>query len=210
VIRLLLADDHAIVRSGLKQIFALQPDVVVQGEATNGSEVLAQLRQASFDLLLLDLNMPGINGADLITRAKAHHPDVPILVLSMHNESQVAARVLKAGASGYITKDCEPEVLLAAIRKVAARGRYIAPEIAEQIAFDASSTSSTVPHHDLSNRELEVFRLLIAGLSVNDIASQLAISNKTVSTHKIRMFEKLKLANMADLMRYAMAHDLLS
>jgi DNA-binding NarL/FixJ family response regulator len=119
---MLLADDHAIVRSGLKQIFALQPDVAVLGEAVNGKEVLERLRQEPFDLLLLDLNMPGISGVDLIVRVKVHQPDLPILVLSMHNESQVAARVLKAGASGYITKDCEPEVLLAAIRKVAARG----------------------------------------------------------------------------------------
>lgn len=209
MIRLLLADDHAIVRSGLAQIFALQPDLAVQGVAINGSEVLERLRHEPFDLLLLDLNMPGISGADLIARVKAHQPDLPILVLSMHNEAQVAARALKAGASGYITKDCEPEVLLAAIRKVAAHGKYIAPEIAEQMAFDASSADNTLPHHWLSNRELEVFRLLITGLSVSDIAGQLVISSKTVSTHKTRMFEKLKLASLADLMRYAMAHDLL-
>jgi DNA-binding NarL/FixJ family response regulator len=209
LIRLLLADDHAIVRSGLKQIFALQPDVAVLGEAVNGKEVLERLRQEPFDLLLLDLNMPGISGVDLIVRVKAHQPDLPILVLSMHNESHVAARVLKAGASGYITKDCEPEVLLAAIRKVAARGKYIAPEIAEKMAFDATSAGNTLPHHWLSNREMEVFRLLIAGQGVSDIANQLVISSKTVSTHKTRMLEKLKLTGLADLMRYAMAHDLL-
>jgi DNA-binding NarL/FixJ family response regulator len=206
---MLLADDHAIVRSGLKQIFALQPDVAVLGEAVNGKEVLERLRQEPFDLLLLDLNMPGISGVDLIVRVKVHQPDLPILVLSMHNESQVAARVLKAGASGYITKDCEPEVLLAAIRKVAARGKYIAPEIAEKMAFDATSAGNTLPHHWLSNREMEVFRLLIAGQGVSDIANQLVISSKTVSTHKTRMLEKLKLTGLADLMRYAMAHDLL-
>ncbi len=209
MIRLLLADDHAIVRGGLRQIFAMQTDIAVAGEAVNGSEVLAHLRREPFDLLLLDLNMPGISGSDLITRVKAHQPDLPILVLSMHNEPQVAARVLKAGAHGYITKDCEPDVLLAAIRKVAAHGKYIAPEIAEKLVFDATSATHAQPHHRLSDRELEVFRLLITGLGVNDIANQLAISSKTVSTHKTRMMEKLNFNNLADLMRYAMAHNLL-
>jgi DNA-binding NarL/FixJ family response regulator len=209
MIRLLLADDHAIVRSGLKQIFAMHADIMVAGEATSGSEVLAQLRQQPVDLLLLDLNMPGPSGADLITRVKAHQTDLPILVLSMHNEPQVAARVLKAGANGYITKDCEPDVLLAAIRKVAAHGRYIAPEIAEKMAFDAASANGSLPHHRMTDRELEVFHLLITGLGVNDIAHRLTLSNKTVSTHKTRLMEKLGCISLADLMRYAMAHSLL-
>jgi DNA-binding NarL/FixJ family response regulator len=209
MIQLLLADDHAIVRSGLKQIFAMQADIVVAAEAVNGGEVLERLRQQAVDLLLLDLNMPGPSGADLITRVKAHQPDLPILVLSMHNEPQVATRVLKAGANGYITKDCEPDVLLAAIRKVAAQGRYIAPEIAEKMAFEAAGANGTLPHHHLTGRELEVFRLLTTGLGVNDIAHHLSLSNKTVSTHKVRMMEKLNCLSLADLMRYAMAHGLL-
>lgn len=209
MIRLVIADDHAIVRGGLKQIFALIPDFEVVGEATNGSEVLACLRQAPFDLLLLDMNMAGISGSDLITRVKAHQPDLPILVLSMHNEPQVAARALKAGACGYITKDCEPEILMAAIRKVAARGKYIDPELAEKMVFDVTSTAARPLHSQLSGREREVFRLLTTGQGVNDIANQLAISNKTVSTHKVRLMEKLNLTSMADLMRYAMQHDLL-
>ena len=209
MIRLIIADDHAIVRGGLKQIFALAPDLEVVGEAVSGSEVLACLRQEPFDLLLLDLNMPGISGADLIQRVKAHRADLPILVLSMHNEPQVAARALKAGANGYITKDCEPDILLTAIRKVAAGGQYIAPELAEKMVFDATSTAQRPPHSLLSARELEVFRLLTTGRSVNDIATELAISNKTVSTHKVRLMEKMNLASMADLMRYAMEHKLL-
>ena len=209
MIRLLLADDHAIVRSGLKQIFALHADVDVAAEAVNGHEVLERLNCGPFDLLLLDLNMPGINGSDLIRRVKSHQPDLPILVLTMHNEPQVAARMLKAGASGYITKDCEPEVLLAALRKVAAHGKYIAPEIAEKMVFDVACDAPALPHHRLSDRELEVFRLLITGLGVNDIATQLVISGKTVSTHKTRMMEKLNANTLADLMRYAMAHALL-
>lgn len=210
MIRLLVADDHAIVRSGLKQIFALVPDFDVVGEAVNGGEVLERLRQLPFDLLLLDMNMPGISGVDLIQRVKAHRADMPILVLSMHNEPQVAARVLKAGADGYITKDCEPDILMAAIRKVAARGRYIAPELAEKMVFDASATAQGLPHSLLSERELEVFRLLTTGRGVSEIATQLAISNKTVSTHKARLMEKMNIASMADLMRYALQNDLLS
>ena len=209
MIRLVIADDHAIVRCGLKLIFALMPDFEVVAEATNGSEVLACLRQACFDLLLLDMNMAGISGSDLIARVKAHQPDLPILVLSMHNEPQVAARALKAGASGYITKDCEPEILMAAIRKVAARGKYIDPDLAEKMVFDVTSSAQRPPHSLLSERELEVFRLLTTGQGVNDIATQLAISNKTVSTHKVRLMEKLNLTSLADLMRYAMQHNLL-
>ena len=210
MIQLVIADDHAIVRGGLKQIFALMPDFEVVGEATNGNEVLACLRQAPFDLLLLDMNMPGISGADLITRVKAHRADLPILVLSMHNEPQVAARALKAGANGYITKDCEPEILMAAIRKVAARGKYIDPDLAEKMVFDITSSAQRPPHSLLSERELEVFRLLTTGQGVNDIATELAISNKTVSTHKLRLMEKLNLSSMAELMRYAMQHNLLN
>lgn len=209
MIRLVIADDHAIVRGGLKQIFALVPDFEVVGEAVNGAEVLECLRHDPFDLLLLDMNMPGISGADLITRVKAHRADLPILVLSMHNEPQVAARALKAGANGYITKDCEPDILLTAIRKVAAKGKYIAPDLAEKMVFDATSTAQRPPHSLLSARELEVFRLLTTGKGVNEIATQLAISNKTVSTHKVRLMEKMQLSGMADLMRYAMQHDLL-
>lgn len=209
MIRLVIADDHAIVRGGLKQIFALVPDFEVVGEAIDGSAVLECLHHGSFDLLLLDLNMPGISGADLITRIKAHRADLPILVLSMHNEPQVAARALKAGAAGYITKDCEPDILLAAIRKVAANGKYIDPDLAEKMVFDVTSTAQSPPHSLLSARELEVFRLLTTGKGVNEIATQLAISNKTVSTHKVRLMEKMNISSMADLMRYAMQHGLL-
>ena len=209
MIRLLIADDHALMRSGLKQLFAMTPDMQVVAEAASGAEVLERLRQQNCDLLLLDLNMPGISSTDLITRVKAHQSDLPILMLSMHNEPMVAARMLKAGASGFITKDCEPDRLLAAVRKVAARGHYIDPGIAEKMAFEATSTATRPRHVLLSERELEIFRLLTTGLGVNAIAAQLAISGKTVSTHKARLMEKLKCSSMADLMRYAMQNDLL-
>ena len=210
MIRLVIADDHAIVRGGLKQIFAMVPDMEVAGEAVNGAQVLDSLRQLEFDLLLLDLNMPGVSGPDLITRVRAQKATLPILVLSMHNETQVASRVLKAGANGYITKDSEPEILLAAIRRVAGGGKFIAPELAEQMVFDVSTSSTQLPHSLLSDRELEVLRLLITGKSVNDIADQLCISNKTVSTHKTRLMEKMSMGSMAELMRYSMDHGLLN
>ncbi len=210
MIRLVIADDHAIVRSGLKQVFSLAPDLAVVGEAVNGNEVLAFLRQQVPDLLLLDINMPGLSGPDLITRVRAHWADLPILVLSMHNEVQVAARVLKAGANGYVTKDSEMDVLLGAIRRVAGGGKFIAPELAEKLVFDMSIAGEKPAHMSLSDRELEVFRLLVAGKGINDIAGQLCISNKTVSTHKTRLMEKLNLSGVAELTRYAMQHGLLS
>jgi len=209
MIRLILADDHAIVRSGLKQLISLSPDLQVVGEAVDGSQLLEVLRQGRPDLVLLDINMPGLSGPDLIARIRSHWPSLPILVLSMHNEPQVAARVLKAGASGYVTKDSEMEVLLGAVRKVAAGGRYIVPELAEKLVFDVSFGSDKLPHALLSERELEVFRLLAAGKGVNEIADQLCISNKTVSTHKTRLMEKMNLGSTADLVRYALEHGLL-
>ena len=210
MIRLMIADDHAIVRSGLRQLLSLAPDMRVDAEAVDGAQVLEGLRLSLPDLLLLDINMPGLSGPDLIIRIKAHWPALPILVLSMHNEPQVAARVLKAGASGYVTKDSEMEVLLGAIRKVAGGGKFIVPELAERLVFDVSLSSDRLPHQTLSERELEVFRLLVAGQGVNDIAEQLCISNKTVSTHKTRLMEKLNLGSTAEMVRYAMQHGLLN
>jgi DNA-binding NarL/FixJ family response regulator len=209
MIRLLIADDHALVRGGLKQIFALVKDFEVVGEAASGDEVLERLRQFPCELLLMDLNMPGISGTDLIALVKAQQSDLPILVLSMHNEPEVAARMLKAGAGGYITKDCEPEVLLAAIRTVAAHGNYIDPVIAAKMAFDSPAAQPRPLHVSLSERELKIFQLLTSGVSITAIGEQLFISSKTVSTHKARLMEKLKVDNMAGLMRYAMQHELL-
>ncbi len=209
MIRLVIAEDHAIVRSGLKQIFATTADLLVVGEAVDGGAVLACFRQIEFDLLLLDLNMPGLSGADLIARLKNQYPSKPIFVLSMHNTVQVAARALKAGANGYCTKDSEPEVLLDAIRKVGRGGKYLTPELAEQMIFAPVEYGDALPHTKLSERELQVFNLLVKGVSVNDIADQLHISNKTVSTHKVRLMEKLDTATNADLILYAVRHQLM-
>lgn len=208
MIRLLVADDHAIVRSGLKQIFAMAPDLAVIAEASNGAEVLEGLRIHEPDILLLDMNMPGVSGPDLIVRIRAQRPTLPILVLSMHNETQLASRALRAGANGYVTKDCEPEVLLSGIRRVASGGKFIAPVMAEKMAFDTSGPTDGPPHSRLSDREMEVFRLLVAGLGVNEIAEKICISNKTVSTHKVRLMEKLSVTSLAELVMYAVEHQL--
>lgn len=209
MIRLLMAEDHAIVRGGLKQIFALSSDIRVVCEASNGAEVLQHVRNSKFDLLLLDMNMPGVSGVDLIGRVRATRQNLLILVLSMHNESQVVTRAFKAGASGYITKDCEPEKLMQAVRKVAEGQKYIDPVLAEQMAFDIAFPEQRLPHASLSNREFEVLRLLAMGKCINEIAKQLVISNKTVSTHKMHLMKKMGLSSMAALVSYAIQHGLL-
>jgi len=210
MIRLMIADDHAVMRGGLKQLFALTTDIQVVAETANGAEVLACLSQQPVDVLLLDLNMPGMDCEDLIERVKSLQSDLPILMFSMHNEPMVVAGTLKAGASGYVSKNCEPEILLAAVRKVADHGNYIDPSIAQEMAFETTVTAAPPLHTLLSERELQIFSLLTSGLSVNDIATQLFISGKTVSTHKARLKEKLNVSNMAELMRYAMQHNLLN
>jgi len=208
MIRVLLVEDHAIVRAGLRQLFALADDVEVAGEAATGQQLLALLRRETVDLVLLDMGLPGIAGADLITRVRAHHPALPVLVLSMHNEPPIARRALKAGAGGYVTKDCEPEVLLAAVRKVAAGGRFIDPALAEEMAFEQLAPSAERPHEQLTDREFQILGLLVRGLSVNNVAEQLAISSKTVSTHKARLMQKMGLHSNAELVRYGVAHGL--
>ncbi len=209
MIRIVIADDHAIVRAGLKQMFAIMPDMEVVAEAVDGDGILDTLRHTRSDVLLLDLNMPGISGPDLIARLKSHWPNQPMLVLSMHDTAQVASRALKAGADGYVTKDSEPEVLLAAIRKVAAGGRYISSEVAQKMALLATASGDLLPHNALSTREFDVFKCLVKGLGVNDIADQLSISNKTVSTHKARLLEKMQMSSIAELTRYALDNQLL-
>ncbi|HJV93799.1 MAG TPA: response regulator transcription factor [Azonexus sp.] len=207
MIRILTGDDHAIVRSGLKQIIATTPDLQVTGEAAQGAEVLAALRAGPYELLLVDMTMPGLSGVDLIRRVKAEWPHLPVLVLSMLNEAQIASRALRAGAAGYVTKDCEPEILLAAIRKVAAGGRFIDPSLVDAIVFE-TGTPDAPPHEILSNREFQVLQLLAGGRSLNEIGEKLNISAKTISTHKMRLMQKLRLENNAALMRYAIEHGL--
>ncbi|MGF6759852.1 DNA-binding NarL/FixJ family response regulator [Paraburkholderia sp. GAS33] len=207
MIKILIADDHAIVRGGLKQIIATTADIVVSGEAAQGSEVVEKLRTSEVDLLLLDMTMPGISGVDLIRRVRAEQPSLPVLVLSIHNEAQVVSRALRAGATGYVTKDSDPEVLLTAIRKLASGGRFIDPKLVDAIIFETHSGDAP-PHEILSDREFQVLQMLASGKSINDIAEALALSAKTISTHKMRLMQKLGLANNAELIRYAIRHGL--
>jgi DNA-binding NarL/FixJ family response regulator len=209
VIRLLLADDHALVRDGLMRILAAASDIEVAGEAGNGDETLALVKEHDFDLALIDLSMPGLSGLDLIKRLKLEKPKLRILVLSMHGEKQYAARALKAGASGYLTKDSAAAQLLGAIRKVAGGGVHITEAAAAQLLGAGSAAGDAPPHTSLSDREFEVFRQLVAGRSITEIAEGLHVSVKTISTHKARILEKMGLASTAELVRYAIEHRLL-
>jgi DNA-binding NarL/FixJ family response regulator len=208
MIRILIADDHAIVRSGLRQLLAEQGDFTVAGEAANGPEMLRQLREQPFDVALMDMSMPGRSGTELVRLAKAEKPKLAILVLSMHKEEQYAVRALKAGASGYLTKESAPDQLVAAIRKVAAGGVFISPGVAERLALELGSHHDAVPHSLLSDREYQVFRMIVAGISIGDIAKELSLSVKTISTHKTRILQKMKMASSAELIHYAIRHQL--
>lgn len=207
MIRILIADDHAIMRGGLKQLIEFDKHLQVVAEAENGTQVLERLRDTAVDLLLLDMSMPGLSGEDLIARVHTHHAKLPILVLSMHNEPQIAQRALKAGAGGYLTKDHNPETLLAVIHRMATGGRYLDPRIAEQLAFSSTSTEEDALKN-LSDREYQILRMLAKGLSVNQIAERLVISNKTVSTHKARLMDKMGFSCNAEIIKYAVAQGL--
>jgi DNA-binding NarL/FixJ family response regulator len=208
--RVLIADDHAIVREGLKRILAADAAFAVAGEAKDGHEVLAAVRAGGFEVLLLDLSMPGRSGIELIQQVKAERPELRVLVLSMHGEQQYAVRAIRAGASGYLTKDAAPTQLVAALRKIAAGGLFITPAVAEALALGLQAPGTeALPHKRLSDREYEVFLLLAGGRSVTAIAEQLHLSVKTVSTHKTHIHEKLGLGSLAELVRYAVAHRLL-
>ncbi|ADG20738.1 response regulator [Paraburkholderia atlantica] len=209
MIRILIADDHAIVRGGLRQIIATTSDIVVVAEAAQGSEVIDGLRSRAVDLLLLDMTMPGISGIVLIRRVRAEHPSLPVLVLSIHDEAQVASRALRAGATGYLTKDSDPEVLLAAIRKLAEGGRFLDPKLVDALVFD-TQRDDVPPHKVLSDREFQVLQMLAAGRSINEIAETCTLSAKTISTHKMRLMRKLGLSNNAELIRYAIRHGLIA
>ena len=208
MIRILLADDHTIVREGLKQILGKTDDLQVCGEAANGSEVLDHVRSEEYDLIILDISMPGRSGLDLIRQLQSEKPRLPMLILTMHAEEQYAVRAFRAGASGYLTKDSASAELVSAVRKVAGGGRYVSPSVAERLAYDLGPAVETVPHTLLSDREFEVFRLIVAGQSITAIADRLHLSAKTVSTHKTRILEKMQMKSAAELIRYAINNQL--
>ncbi len=206
--RVLLADDHAIIRDGVKQILADTDDLVVAGEAANGAEVLKLVAAQDWDLLVLDISMPGKNGLELIKLIRQDKPRLPILIFSMHQEEQYAVRALRAGASGYLTKESDSAVLIAAMRKVAAGGVHVSEKVAQLLARGHMPSTDELPHTRLSDRELQIFEKIVAGVRLIDIAGELNLSIKTVSTHKSRILQKMKLASDTDLVRYAIAKGL--
>lgn len=205
MIRILLADDHKIVREGLRRLLATADGLEVAAEAADGDQALALVRVNDYDLAMIDMSMPGLSGMDLIKRLKLEKPKLRILVLSMHGEKQYAARALKAGASGYLNKDSAPELLVSAIRKIAAGGVHIGDAAAASLV---SADTDKAPHEKLSDREFEVLRLLVEGLGPSEIGERIHLSVKTVSTHKTRILEKMGLSSTADLVRYALENKL--
>ncbi len=207
-IKILLADDHTIVREGLKQILAETPDMVVVDEAKNGQEVLDKIQQNEHDVVLLDISMPGRSGLDVLKQIKSERPKTAVLVLSMYSEEQYALRALKAGASGYLTKESAPDKLIEAIRKVSEGRKYISPSVAEKLAFNLELGEEKPPHESLSDREYQVMCMIASGKTVKEIASDLALSVKTISTYRTRILEKMGLRNNSALTHYAVQNRL--
>ncbi|HET9577960.1 MAG TPA: response regulator transcription factor [Usitatibacter sp.] len=208
MIRIVVADDHTIVREGLKQILNAAGDLEVVGEAQNGFEVIERVRSLEFDVLLLDMSMPGKSGIELIKQVHGEKPKLRILVLSMHEEHQYAVRAIRAGAAGYLTKEGASSQLVSAIRKVAGGGAYISSAVAEQLALGAMPDAKGPPHASLSDREFQIFRMIAEGKSVSDIAERLNLSVKTVSTHKANILQKMNMTTQAELIKYALTHRL--
>lgn len=208
-LRILIVDDHPIVRQGLKQTLADAADVGEIGEAANGQQAIDLVRQGDWDAVVLDIGLPGRGGIDILKDMKRERPRLPVLILSMHPEDQYAIRALRAGASGYLTKEAATEKLLEAIRKITTGGRFISADLAERLALELTTDAAGPLHASLSDREFEVLRLIGSGLSVGDIADGLSLSVKTVSTYRARILEKMRLKNNAELMQYVLTNQLL-
>jgi two-component system, NarL family, invasion response regulator UvrY len=210
MISVLIADDHTVVRQGLKQILSSDAQLRVVGEAATGDEVLSLVESLRVDALVLDISMPGKNGLDVLKELKRTHPSLPVLVLSMHPEDQFAIRVLRAGASGYVTKESAPDELVGALRKVCSGGKYVSPQLAEKLAVFIENEKDGPLHEQLSDREFQVLRMLALGKTVSQIADELLLSVKTVSTYRTRVLEKMSMGTNADLTRYALQNKLVS
>lgn len=208
-IEVLVADDHAIIRDGLKKILADTDDLVVAGEAANGNVALDKVRERDWGVVVLDMSMPGRSGLELIKLMKAERPKLPILVFSMHQEEQFAVRAIRAGASGYLSKEGDSDMLLPALRRVAAGGAFVSDKVAQLLATDMSRSSDCPPHTLLSDREFGIFSRIVRGASLTDIADELCLSIKTVSTHKSHILAKMNLGSQVDLVRYAIENNLL-
>jgi two-component system, NarL family, invasion response regulator UvrY len=209
VIRILIVDDHVMFREGLKQILAKHSDMRVVDEAGTGQEAMEKVHQHKLDVVLLDISLPGRSGPELLSEIKKNKPDLAILVLSMHPEDQYAIRMMKAGALGYMTKESAPEELISAIRKVSTGGRYISSKLAEEMAVALDTNTPKLPHQSLSNREFQVMRMLASGKSLKDIADEMIISEKTVTTYRARILEKMNLHNNVELTLYSIENKLL-
>ena len=209
IIRVFLADDHRLFRDGLKRILAETSDIVVVGEATDGLEALKKMRHDGWDVALLDVSMPGMNGLEVLKRIMNDDAKHQILMLSTYHEDEYAIRTIRAGASAYLTKNSPTDLLISVIRRLAKGGRYIDPELAEKLLFDLGPTSAILPHSMLSDREYDVLRLITAGVSLAEISQKLALSAKTVSTYRARILKKMNMQNNAQLIRYVTEHKLL-
>jgi DNA-binding NarL/FixJ family response regulator len=206
MIRVLIADDHPVVREGLKLIVAETTDMVVAAEAEDGQEVVDLLESVECDVVVLDISMPRKSGVEAFHEIHPRYPDLPVLILSVHPETQYALHLLRAGVAGYLTKDRAPRDLVAAIRRVAYGGRYITPALADRLAFSIEKGGKTLPHELLSPRELQVLGKIATGMQIKDIAEELGLSVKTISTYRARILAKLNLQNTAELIRYAFEH----
>ncbi len=206
--KILIADDHLLLRRGIRSILEEMPETESISEASNGHEAIRAIREQDFDLLLLDISMPGKDGLDTLKQLRYENPDIRILMLTMHPEDRYAIRTLKSGASGYLKKDCSPDELKKAVHEVMATGKYISPSLALTLAQSIDTTSDKSPQELLSDREMQVLRLLASARTVNEIAEELNISAKTVTTYKGRILEKLNLRNSAELIRYAIENDI--
>lgn len=209
-IKVLIADDHAVVRRGLKEILDETDDIIVAGEATNGREVLEKLQSEQWDVLVLDITMPGRSGLDILKDIKQINSSLRVLILSMHAEEQFATRMIKAGASGYLNKESAPDELVKAIRKVFSGGRYVSAAQAERMVNELADDSGKAPHELLSDREYEIICLIASGKTPTLIAKQLSISVKTVSTYRARILEKMRMSTNAELTHYAIKNNLVS
>jgi DNA-binding NarL/FixJ family response regulator len=208
-IKIAIVDDHALVRSGLRGFFTDQPDIEVVAEASDGAQALDLVRQHQLDVLILDISMPKQSGMDVLARIQAHAPDLGILILSGYPEEHYAVSLLRRGVSGYLNKQCDPEDIVAAVRRIAGGNRYITPEVAEMLAGQLHRTDNAPAHEQLSARELQVLLRLAQGETVGDIAQSLCLSAKTVSTYRTRILEKMGLASNSDLTYYALKNGLL-
>jgi DNA-binding NarL/FixJ family response regulator len=208
MMRILIVDDHAILRRGLRSILSDEFRGAAFGEAADARQALEQLRKKEWDVALLDIALPGKSGLDLLKELKAEWPNLPVLVLSGHPEDQFAVRVLKAGAGGYLTKESAPEELAKAIRKILAGGRYVSPALAENLALGLKRDLTRTPHETLSDREYEVMSYIASGMTVAEIAEELSLSVKTISTYRVRVLEKLGAKNNANIVQYAIRNGL--